>query len=407
MRKSEIFDNFTKIAQDKGIISSDKSFKKLEETSRADSLSIDNINKLYQVQPETSKDMDYKKNIMEIAHPNSVIVSPAYDRLNGLVESNIERQNILLNIVNKRNDGLLLQKKYAEKELILSLVKIANDLDNKNKDELRSFADACLENIQFKKEAGAAAAVPWIIGGVVALLGAIYLHQHTSELPSSESIETIHNLLIEKIDTLINSSKTLGVGFELKPEFKTMLEQFKNKLEDFLKSYLIIAPNIYSIDIPRTGKELIELYKSSKSDFIISSYRKLQETIADIEPYIKKMQSNFENESYKNQQIIGGSKGWISKLIDRPGVLHGGLGLFSDKFDDVTRMIPIYLDKIKEISNQVKKAEDLENKAKKDLSSESKASNLLYQSPPELTISNKSSPPSSPQPASTTSEMIM
>ena len=47
--------------------------------------------------------------------------------------NNIERQNILLHIVNKRNDGLLTQRKYAQKELMLSLVRIANDLDNKNR----------------------------------------------------------------------------------------------------------------------------------------------------------------------------------------------------------------------------------------------------------------------------------
>jgi len=101
MSRSEIFDSFVKIAQEKGMISNDSSEakKKLEQTGRADSLDASAIEALYGVKPDAPKSMEYKKNIMEVAHPNSVVVSPSYDKLNGLVESEIERQNINLHIV--------------------------------------------------------------------------------------------------------------------------------------------------------------------------------------------------------------------------------------------------------------------------------------------------------------------
>ena len=124
MKRSEIFEEFAKIAQEKKIISNDskKSFKALENNPRADSLDVSAIAALYGVKPETSDDMKYKSNIMEIAHPNSLVISPANDRINGLVENNIERQNINLRIVNKNPDGLLTQRRYAQQQLALSLL---------------------------------------------------------------------------------------------------------------------------------------------------------------------------------------------------------------------------------------------------------------------------------------------
>src|SRR5512142_1100769 len=150
MKRSEIFESFVKIAQEQGLLAeaehAEHTEKDFSETNpRYDSLSIEQISKLYGVKPDKPKDMEYKKNIMEDAHPDSVVISPSHDKLNGLVENNIERQNILLHIVHKEPDGHLTQRKYARKQLLLSLVRIGNELDNRGDDELRKLADACLE----------------------------------------------------------------------------------------------------------------------------------------------------------------------------------------------------------------------------------------------------------------------
>ena len=148
MQRSDIFDSFTKIALEKGLIKKatpEELQKKLEENPRADSLDISAIEALYGIKPNTPKDMEYKRNIIEDAHPSAVIVSPSYDKLNGLVENVNERQDILIHIINKVPNGHLTQHKYAEQDLILSLVRLGNHLDNVGKDDLRALADVCLQ----------------------------------------------------------------------------------------------------------------------------------------------------------------------------------------------------------------------------------------------------------------------
>jgi len=149
MRNSEIFEAFVKIAEEKGLISRAESSKdKLEKNPRADSLSEKDIAKLYNVSPETNKNMSYKRNIVELAHPNKSIVGPSYDKLNSLVENVNERQDIMVNIVNRQPTGQLFNKKYAEHELVMSLVRVANDMDNKEQEDLMALADVCLEQIK-------------------------------------------------------------------------------------------------------------------------------------------------------------------------------------------------------------------------------------------------------------------
>lgn len=144
---SEIFNSYIKIAT---ASDADDSKKALDANPRADSLTKERIGELYNVTNDTPKDMQYKRNIMEDAHPGSYIAAPAYDRLNALVENNNQRQDIMLRIVDKRTNGLLTQHKYAQDELVLSLVRLANYLDNKNETELASLADDCLEDLKKK-----------------------------------------------------------------------------------------------------------------------------------------------------------------------------------------------------------------------------------------------------------------
>lgn len=144
----DIFEKYAELAMERGLVSKGEGIKdKLEKNPRWDSQDISAIELLYGVKPDSPKEMEYKKNIVEIAHPNAVVVAPAHDRLNGLVENLNERNNILINIVNKPVDGHLTGRRYASDELVRSLVRIANDMDNKNSDELRILADTCIEEM--------------------------------------------------------------------------------------------------------------------------------------------------------------------------------------------------------------------------------------------------------------------
>jgi hypothetical protein len=264
MSNSEIFNNFVKIAEEQGLTSSDDTKKKLEKTRRADSLSIEDIEKLYNVKPDQPKGAKYKRNITENAHPESVIVAPSYDKLNALVENDNERQNIILNIVNKTPNGHLTQHKYAENKLILNLVRVANDLDNRDQDKLMSLADTCLFQLNNKQMVKKALGPLAIVGiAVPVLLGALYLQQHMVFV--NEGFEVNHQKLVAELDDILQDSASWGTGYDYRSDFKEMISSFKTKISSFYDLYQNIEPIIKDLEKPRTAQELVQLATNPKT----------------------------------------------------------------------------------------------------------------------------------------------
>ena len=146
MSNSDIFNEYVKIALEKGLVSSGHEIQKTMK-NRVDSLSISDISALYGVKPDTIDSQEYENNIAEVAHKNSVIIAPSYDKLNGLVENVNECQNIMINIVNKPVNGLLTNRKYAHESLVKSIIRVANHMDNIEKEELRVLADDCIDEL--------------------------------------------------------------------------------------------------------------------------------------------------------------------------------------------------------------------------------------------------------------------
>lgn len=369
MRNSEIFNSFVKIAQENGLISSGKkdeekpSNKDEKPSKKRDQASY--INSLYNVKIDRPKDMEYKNNIMEDAHPDTLVISPSYDKLNGLIENNIERQNILLRIVNSPTDGLLINRKFAEKEFILSLVKVANDLDNNDKEELRILADSCLDNL-YKKPIKKTAFPFAIVGGIAALIGTIYAQQHLNF--HNDGFEQNHAKLLDEVEDLINSHKGNGVGYDLSPEFKDTMVNFKSKLESFYNLYKKVYPIVNNIQKPKTAKDLKKLMGSPETATVIKAYTIMKNMFDDMSPYLKNIQRNFASESYKATQIK--DKGWLTSIVDSVSFLHGGKGgLVADDFDDVSRALPPYVESVNDILKVLKDAKSYENKAKDELQS--------------------------------------
>jgi hypothetical protein len=149
MAYSDIFDDYLRREFEKMAEKESKELKKYKEEAypRVGSDTKEVIENLYGNKMETAKEMQYKKNIIEVAHPNKTILLPAYDKLNALVENENERMQIMLNITNKPSTGYLTQHRYAQQELAKSLVAIANDLDNRNMTSLRDLADECLSDL--------------------------------------------------------------------------------------------------------------------------------------------------------------------------------------------------------------------------------------------------------------------
>lgn len=362
-RQSEIFNEFVKIAQEKGMISNDSkdSKKKLEQTGRADSLDISAIGALYGVKPDAPKGSDYKKNIMEVAHPNSVVISPSYDKLNGLVENNNERQNILLHIVQKTPDGLNTQRKYAEQDFLLSLVKIANELDQRDEHDLRKLADVCLTQTS-KKVIEKQAWAP-VIGAVVAVLVGVWLKQHLPMI--NDGFEKNHQKLVSEIDDLIESNNswqtTLQAGVKYKEEFIAEMQDFKSKLNDFYTQVQALMPIFQEFDKPRDGKAVMEMANKPEAEKVKVAYEKFRSSYMNFLPYIKDILSKFANEHYKLRQIE--EKGFLTRLVDTPQILHGGMGLIGDDFDDVARALKTYSASLAEIAKVLRDAYSLETKA--------------------------------------------
>lgn len=385
MNNSEVFNNFVKIAKENGISiddsnkNSEQSKKYLEKNHRASSQDISSIEVLYGVKPDLPKENDYKKNIMEDAHPQSIVVSPSYDKLNGLVENNIERQNIILNILNKTPNGQNTQHKYAKRNLILSLVKVSNFLDNKNKDSLRILSDSCLQKASFKK-----LAFPFpLLGAIAGIFGALYLQQHMSFL--NEGLETNYQKLIAELDDLLESSSSWGIGTDYTSGFISTVQDLKSKLNRFYQIYQKISPIITDLEKPRTSQELIELSKQPQTDLIIKTYEALQNYMLNLSPYLEKIKENFKSQSFKSRQIK--DKGFLSSLVDKTQILHGNHGLIADDFDDVVRALDPFIKSISDFMNVLKQANSFKDKATEDLRAATEEGQKQFGEPSKLNTS--------------------
>lgn len=365
MRRSDIFESFIKIAQDKGLVSKDapeKAIKQLSKTHRHDSLSAEDIAKLYGIKPDQTKGMEYKRNIIEDAHPDLVVVSPSYDKLNGLVENQNQRQDIFLNIVNKTPNGQLDNHKWAEKDLLLTLVRLGNDLDNKGKDDLRSLADVCLNQIgaPIKKEAYWQIAV-----AVPVVLGALYAQQH---LPfANDGFNKNTEKLIAEIDDLLESNSNFGVGVQYKAEFLQEMQEFKNKITDLASVANSAEQVISQLQKPRDAKEVIAISKQPETNTVSEAYQALRSKITNFTPYVKTVLNNFSNQNYKNSQIE--DKGALTSLVDKTEIFHGGKGLVADDFDDVRRALAPWRASLVDIIKVLRESGSIVSKAKQDLQS--------------------------------------
>lgn len=369
MRKSDIFESFVKIAEEKGLISKDapeKAKAALEKNPRMSALTADDIAKLYNVKPETAKGMDYEKNIMEIAHKGNVVVSPSYDKLNGLVENNIERQNILLHIVNKPTDGLKINRKYAEQELVLSLVRLGNHLDNTSKNELRTLSDTCLTQVAGKTlEKKALAPLAWAaLVGIPSLIGAIYAQQHLPNV--NQGFVENYTRLYNELGDLTTSNSNFGVGAEYSQQFVNDMSKFMNKLDQFYSVYQKNEEIITNFEKPKTAKELVNLAAQPAGTQAVQAYNELLKVFYDMLPFINSIERNFASEGYKSRQVK--EKGFFTSLIDKTEVLHGGKGsLIADDFQDVLNAISPFKKSVQDILNVFAEAQNIQEKAKSEL----------------------------------------
>lgn len=345
MSYSEVLEQFVKNAERKE--SEDPNYikktkDKLEKNPRWDSQTDEIIKSLIRTKPEMAKGMEYKNNILEIAHKDKVVVLDTYDKLNGLVENNIERQNILLNIIMRAPRGQVVHEKYAD--LKKSLEKTLRYSISSNNKELEGFTKKCIEQLNTKLHKKALAPAVWIISGII---GALYSHQHLPNVDNGFKVN--HERLISSLDDFEKSSGGQIYGVEYKPQFLDMVRDFKNKILEFNALYEQFTPLVDKIEKPQTAQELMELQSRPDGSELATAFDTITKAVTNFIPYINRIYTNFSSQDFKSRMI--NQKGFLNEIIDHTSVLHGGKGLIADDFDDVVNALGAYKNSLLSISN--------------------------------------------------------
>lgn len=322
--------------------------KNIDSLGRASSQSIKDIHNLYNTKPEKPKDVEYKRNIIEIAHPIPAVLFNTYDKLNGLIENENERQNITIRILNKVPNGNNTQHKYAENDLLLSLIRVGNDLELRKEKDLLKLADVCLKqanNLRLTKTAFAPGALlfnPYT--AVFALItGAIYAVEHLEN--SNKGFVQNYKSLISEIDDLIKTKKSWGEGYDLKQDFKNVMLDFKARLTKFYQLYSDCFLIISELRKPRTKEELKEFAKSNILVELKKAHDALNAFMVEFDPYLNTIYKNLLDETYVKEQIE--DTGWMTEMADYKNILHGGL--INSDFTDVAKAIVPYKKSVESI----------------------------------------------------------
>lgn len=259
MKSSEIFDNYAKIALEQGLISEAED----KTNPRYDSQDLSAIEILYGVKPN-GKD---EKHIMEQAHPESVVVAPAHDKVNGLVENELERQDIMVGIARKPNTGNLGAKRYvqAKEELLNEVIKVGFLLDRNNQDDLMAFADDCADRLVKEALAPLGVAGWLIVSGIITALSVGGYAAYKGNHPDSQGfVPDLQNALEEVMDALDMDDRTWDVGDY--PELQSVLGPFVNNLQKLQRSYT---------EFDTYRQEIIKTLLQFQSESDVQSKRKI------------------------------------------------------------------------------------------------------------------------------------
>lgn len=271
---SDIFNEYAKKAIEQGLIK-EASEVSDETNQRFDSLSDDDIRSLYDVKPNGEE-----KHILDQAHPESVYVAPAYDKMNGLVENLFERQDIIAWIATKPNDGKHTQKRYvkANQDLTMALLNTAFLLDRTGDNELMKLADSCAERLTKQ------AIAPLVIAGLaVAALAVVGLVNNFGGMVDSGVLVNCERT-IEELNDLIDENELPGKEDDIR-SLITDIEYVKSQNEELLSFNIDVGEGESTVkaEIER-GKDLLKNYTkgvqllSKRIDYIMSTAKAQEES---------------------------------------------------------------------------------------------------------------------------------
>lgn len=345
---SDIFEEYAKIAEEQGLISlaeepkESKELKKYKNDKypRIGSDDIKTIENLYNVKPDSH--ISYDLNIFQAAHPNSVVISPAYDKINGLIENENQRHDIIRNLITNPTNGILTGKKLARQELLMELIRVANDMDNRNFDDLRMLADSCISDIE-KKKLNKSAIAPLIwVGLGAAVLAGVWIWQHMNN-PDKGLLPNIDTAVAKLNDLKTNSWWESDVDENLQKEVDGII----SKLNGLRTVIVDFNSAMEVIDAPRSLKEIGKLkgIAEESGEDVKAKIETFKIAIKNIAPVLVKAIGNFTNRQYQLQHSkpswLGDVSGWAGEAM------HGRWGLIANDFISASNALETLKDALK------------------------------------------------------------
>lgn len=199
MSHSEIFDEFLEVALESGLITKAELEEETKTTKKKDSSLYE---MLYGVSEKSGRDL------IEEAHPETVVVMRSHDKLNGIFENIQERSDIMNGLVTQFPTGNLFGQIYAKahKELLNEVIKTAFLLDRENEEELMVLADDCGDKIQ---KIGAWPIIAWV--GIAAGGALLTYLGVTGKYPMAQGMRADTEKAIEEIKDVISNYPKAGV----------------------------------------------------------------------------------------------------------------------------------------------------------------------------------------------------
>lgn len=399
--KSEIFENFAQIALKEGLISVNP--MKKEAADKTDKERQKEIQMLYNVKPNGKED---EESITERAHPDTVVIAPSYDKVNGVVENDMQQSDIMGYIAMKNPDGNYATFKLAHDSFALELSKTAQMLDNKSIDDLRILADSCLEKFADAKNitpealgaatglkrflpkflAGGAAAgssllSPWILGGLgVAGLGAavFYFANHT-HVKNVVSNLAILDEELQDLDNVPYKNELTKVSSGVKAEF-VKIKSLLTEARALIQQYKQAEDSQKSLEISEKATNIRESMEDHFDQILA-----YQADLRDIANEIKASESGQFDEEGSSWDFLNVIKDGLSSIwqSDAEDVRDAVLALDKslDKFtssvqatiDGYTNRLKPKAEKIaaeKAKKEEIKKAKDSKKEEKKEMGEE-------------------------------------
>lgn len=269
---SKMIDEYVKMAEKLGMITKDDyvsaDFDIVNEKIARDKAMEEKTLLLYGLKPEGTE-----KPLMDLAHPGVAVVAPAEDRMNGIVENDQQRQDIMTFIANRPSNGKYQQKLFvtAHGELLNTLLKAGNSLDLNGNTELSSFADNCAERLTKT----ALPVIAWAgIAAAAAALGGIAAINYSSN--SAQNVATNAQQVLDELEDVKDSLQTRDLDRMSKDlralrDFSSRFSSLR-KIENLTKEDVLEAKEKYAkeLKIAQAYKEILALIPGKIADYKIT-----------------------------------------------------------------------------------------------------------------------------------------